>query len=82
MIASAWAWLKVQPWAIYAAIFVVAIVGVIALVIGMRRASEKAGAAIEKLEQQKRARDAEIEMGKVPRPDRDDVDERLRDGTF
>lgn len=77
-----WAWLQTQRWAIWLAIVAVAIAGVLALVIGMRRASESAGRALEKLEQEKRARDAQRKMDSIPHPDRADVDERLRDGDF
>lgn len=79
---AAWAWLQARPWGLWAAIIGVAIVGVLALIFGMRRSAEKAGRALERLEQEKRVRDAEKKMDKVPRPTGDDVDDRLRDGSF
>lgn len=76
------AWLQGQRWALWVAIGLLAIATVAALVLGLRRSAESAGRALEKLEQEKRVRDAERKMGKVPRPDADDLDRRLRDGEF
>lgn len=76
------AWLQGQRWAIWVAIGLLAIVTVAALVLGLRRSAESAGRALEKLEQEKRVRDAERKMAKVPRPDADELDRRLRDGDF
>ena len=77
-----WTWVQGNRWALWLAGAVAIIAVVFALVLGMRKSAEAAGRAAERLDQQRRAIDAEKRARAVPRPDRDDVDERLRDGTF
>lgn len=76
------AWLMAQRWARTAAVVAVAVAAAVLFILGQRKAGERVGAMKVKLQNSKHAEKVREKMDAVPRGDKPDVADKLRDGTF
>jgi multisubunit Na+/H+ antiporter MnhE subunit len=81
-IASATAWLTGQEWFRKLVVVLGLVLAVLLALAGFRRRSEKAGRLIEREHAREEIKKAEVRMDKVERATVDELDDRLRDGTF
>jgi hypothetical protein len=73
-------WLMSQAWFRQAAIIGAAVLAILLFILGQRKAGERIGAMKIKLENARAAAKAKEKMDAVPRPDVDDVLNKLRNG--
>lgn len=75
-------WLLAQPWFRKAAVIAAVALAAVLFVLGQRKAGERVGALKTKLENADAAAKVKAKMDAVPRPDKPDVVDRLRNGSF
>jgi hypothetical protein len=75
-------WLLARPWFRQAAIIGAAVLAILLFILGQRKAGERVGAMKIKLENANAAAKAKAKIDAVPRPDADDVLNKLRNGRF
>lgn len=78
MIAS----LLALPWVRKAIVIGAAVLAIVLFILGQRKAGERVGAMKVKLENSVHAAKVKDKMDAVPRPDKPDVVNRMRDGSF
>ena len=76
------AWLMTQKWFRWAAIAGAAVLAFLLMLAGARKQGEKLGKVKEQLRSKDVAEKVKQRIDEVPRPDKPDVVDKLRDGKF